>query len=84
MGVASAESAPRPAGEPPLKLARSTAASATEPGVRLTDVALSSGGHLAAAVDDRGQLYLYRVTAAADPGQWATCPRCPGTVHCRR
>ena len=74
MGSASAESAPRPAGEPPLKLARSTAAAAAaaaaEPGVRLTDVALSSAGHLAAAVDDRGHLYLYRVAAAADPGEW--------------
>ncbi|XP_043215898.1 mediator of RNA polymerase II transcription subunit 16-like [Amphibalanus amphitrite] len=70
MAMGCAEPAPRPAGEPPLKLARSAAAAAAaaDAGVRLTDVALTSAGHLAAAVDDRGQLYLYRVGAAADPG----------------
>ncbi|XP_037090872.1 mediator of RNA polymerase II transcription subunit 16-like [Pollicipes pollicipes] len=36
--------------------------------VGLTDVALSAAGHLAAAVDDHGQLFLYRAAGAADPG----------------
>ena len=83
MGMACAEPAPRPAGEPPLKLARSAAAA--DPGVRLTDVALTSAGHLAAAVDDRGQLYVYRITAAADPGQWQGAPEAQvsGRAHQR-